>query len=129
MRTGDFGGLQSSGNGFGMEEGTEEENDSTPFTLFEVMRMGWERRTDRDSETSGARVRVELPNNESARPDFSGPSEPSNTSVHGPATSIMIPVNLVLQLGGFQLSAILLIRNEMLKRVLLQTILQNVTLL
>lgn len=32
MSTGDFEGLHSSGKGFGMD-GTEEENESTPFTL------------------------------------------------------------------------------------------------
>lgn len=32
MSTGEFEGLHSSGKGFGMD-GTEEENDSTPFTL------------------------------------------------------------------------------------------------
>lgn len=53
--------------------------------------MGWERRTDGESETRGARVRVELPRRTSAPPDFSVLSEPSNTSVQGPATSIMLP--------------------------------------
>lgn len=46
---------------------------------------------DGESETRGARVRVELPSNVSAPPDFSVLSEPSNTSVQGPATSIMLP--------------------------------------
>lgn len=70
MSTGD---LESSGNGFGMD-GTEEENDSTPFALFEVIRMGWERRMDGESDTRGARVRVELPN--SVSDDSSFVSEP-----------------------------------------------------
>lgn len=55
------------------------------------MKMGWERRMDGESETRGASVRVELPSNESAPPDSSVLSEPSNTSVQGPATSIMLP--------------------------------------
>ena len=54
--------------------------------LLELMKMGWERRMDGESATRGARVRVELPN------DSPFLSEPSNTSVQGPAaTSIMIP--------------------------------------
>lgn len=91
MSTGDLEGLHSSGKGFGMD-GKDEDKDSTPFDLCEVMRMGWERRTDGESATRGAKVRVELPSNDSAPPDFSFLSEPSNTSVQGPATSIMLPV-------------------------------------
>lgn len=54
--------------------------------LLELMKMGWERRMDGESATRGARVRVELPS------DSPFLSEPSNTSVQGPAaTSIMIP--------------------------------------
>lgn len=54
--------------------------------LFELMKMGWERRRDGRSATRGARVRVELPN------DASVLSEPSKTSVQGPAaTSIVLP--------------------------------------
>lgn len=52
--------------------------------LFEVMRMGWERRTDGESVSRGV-------NSLWAPPDFSELSELSNTSVQGPATSIMIP--------------------------------------
>lgn len=44
-----------------------------------------------DSAIRGASVRVELPSNVSAPPDVSFLSEPSNTSVQGPATSIMLP--------------------------------------
>lgn len=65
--------------------------DTIPY-LFEEMRMGWERRMDGESAIRGARVRVELPNKASALPaDASLLSEPSNTSVQGPATSIMLP--------------------------------------
>lgn len=47
---------------------------------------------DGESAIRGARVRVELPNNLSALPDVSFLSEPSKTSVQGPAaTSIMLP--------------------------------------
>ena len=54
--------------------------------------MGWERRMDGESATSGARVSEELPNSFSALSGFSFSSEePSNTSVQGPATSIMLP--------------------------------------
>lgn len=60
--------------------------------LLEEMKMGWERRTDGASATRGARVSVELPSNVSALPDVSVLSEPSKTSVQGPAaTSIMLP--------------------------------------
>lgn len=60
--------------------------------LLEEMKMGCERRTDGGSATRGARVSVELPNNVSALPDVSVLSEPSKTSVQGPAaTSIMLP--------------------------------------
>lgn len=110
MSTGDLEGLHSSGKGLGID-GTEEENDSTPFALFTVIRMGWERRTDGESATRGARVSEELPSNVSSPSDVSFLSEPSNTSVHGPATSIMLPVNAVWSVGGFQLSAIVLIPN------------------
>lgn len=44
---------------------------------------------DGESDTRGARVRVELPN--SVSDDSSFVSEPSNTSDHEPATSIMLP--------------------------------------
>lgn len=44
---------------------------------------------DGESDTRGARVRVELPN--SVSDDSSFVSEPSNTSAHEPATSIMLP--------------------------------------
>lgn len=54
--------------------------------LFELMKMGWERRRDGRSATRGARVRVELPNEDSVL------SEPSKTSDQGPAaTSIVLP--------------------------------------
>lgn len=38
MSTGDFEGLQSSGKGLGMD-GTEEDNDSTPFALEKAVEM------------------------------------------------------------------------------------------
>lgn len=90
MSTGDFEGLHSSGKGLGID-GTEEDSGSTPLILFEVIRIGWERRMVGDSATRGARVRVELPSNFSVPSDDSLFSEAPNTSDQWPATSIVSP--------------------------------------